>query len=203
MSAFDPRAEDQSDVDREIRVEKMKRELDDFAGGPMISGGFGQVSPSLEEVFLERVCEIEKGSWDTNFNRLVRLGVAMVPPTELDVPSTQKKLKEVIHALASLRCFLEQTDHLSDRELYEWLWSEGLREETPDLTHLADAWHTSPIGSGNEEDTAIFLKFYASEKERRHWKEQFLVDALPPKCALPYRPGSELAAVAITGWRVK
>jgi len=186
MSAFDPGAEDQADIDREIRIERMKRELDDLAGGSMISGGFGEVLPRLEEVFLERVCEIEKAPWDTNFTRLVQLGVAMVPPTELDAPSIEKKLKEVIHALASLRCFLEQTDHLNDRELYEWLWSDGLREETPDLTHLEGAWHTSPIGSGNEEDMEIFLKYYASARERDDWKEQFPTDPLPPKCSLPY-----------------
>jgi hypothetical protein len=68
---------------------------------------------------------------------------------------------------------LHDTDHLSDRELYTWLWSDGLREETPDISQLGAARHTSPIGSGSDEDTMIFLKYYASEKERRHWKEKF------------------------------
>jgi hypothetical protein len=186
MSAFDPPPEDDVDVDREIRIEKMKRELDDLAGGSMIAGGFGDASPDLEEAFLERVCEIEKASWDTNFNRLVQIGVAMVPPMELDDKTLAAKLQEVICALGIIRCFLEQTDHLSDREMYEWLWSDALREETPDLSQLGGAWHISPIGRCDEHDTAIFLKYYASEKERRQWQEEFPNDVLPPRCPLPY-----------------
>ncbi len=186
MSTFRSKPDDEADVDREIRIEKMKRELEDLAGGPMISGAFGQVSPELEEIFLERVCEFEKAPWDTHFNRLGRRGIAMTPPAELDDWSLHEKLHEVIHALETLRCFLEQTDHLSDRELYEWLWADGLREEMPDLSRIGGAWHMSPIGSGTDEDVAIFLKYYASEKERRRWKADFPNDPLPPRCGLPH-----------------
>jgi hypothetical protein len=186
MSALDPTAEGEGDVDREIRIERMKRELEELAGGPMISGSFGDVPPELEEIFLERVCEFEKTQWGTNFDRLVQLGVEMVPSAELDDAHLSVKLDEVIHALARIRCFLHDTDHLSDHELYTWLWNDGLREETPDLSQLGGAWHTSPIGSGNDEATAIFLKYYASKKERRHWRKEFPNDRLPPHCQLPY-----------------
>jgi hypothetical protein len=187
MSAFGHAEEDEADIDREIRIEKMKRELDDLADGSMISSDCGNVPPALEEAFLTKACEFEKAPLDANFNRLVQLGLEMPPPAELDERSLCAKLREVINALATMRCFLEQTDHLSDRELYEWLWFDGLREETPDLTQLGGAWHTSPIGSCNEEDTAIFLKYYASDRERRQWNEEFPSDALPPKCRLPYK----------------
>ena len=186
MSAFDPAGDDDADIDREIHIEKMKRELDDLAGGSMISGGFGEVSLRLEETFLARVCEIEKSPWDTNFNRLVRLGIGMVPPIELDDKSLHAKLHEVICALATIHCFLHDTDHLSDRELYTWLWTDGLREETPNLSKLCGAWHTSPIGSCTDQDTAIFLKYYASKTERRLWKKDFPNDPLPLHCPLPY-----------------
>ena len=155
MSAFDPVPED---VDREIRIEKMKRELDDLAAGSMISGSFADVPPNLEEAFLGRVCEFEKAPYDTNFNRLVQCGVEMIPPAELDKTNLHSKLQEVLGALATVHCFLEQTDHLSERELYTWLWSDALREETPDLSHLGWAWHISPIGGCDEQDVAIFLK---------------------------------------------
>jgi hypothetical protein len=186
MSAFDSAPEDEADVDREIRIERMKRELEELSSGEMISGSVGHVPPELEEVFLERVCAWEKAPYDTNFNRLVQRGVEMIPPTELDDCKLRAKLQEVLYALAAIGCFLHDTDHLSDRELHTWLWSEGLREETPDLSQLGGAWHTSPIGSGNDEDIAIFLKYYATEKERRRWKKQFPNDPLPPHCALPY-----------------
>jgi hypothetical protein len=186
MSAFDPGPGDEADVDREIRIEKMKGELEDLAGGPMISGAFGQVSPELEEIFLERACEFERAPWGTNFDRLVRHGIELIPPAELDDPALRVKLYEVVRGLATIRCFLHDTDHLSDRELYTWLWSNALREETPDLSQLGGAWHMSPIGGGTDEDVAIFLKYYASEKERRRWKADFPNDPLPPHCPLPY-----------------
>jgi hypothetical protein len=186
MSAFGSPHEDNGDVDREIRIEKMKRELEELSSESMISGSFEDVSPELEEIFLERVCEFEKAELDTNFNRLVQRGVGMVPPAELDDTNLRAKLQEVLCALAAIRCFLQDTDHLSDRELYTWLWSDGLREETPDLSQLGGAWHTSPIGSGTDEDSNIFLKYYASEKERRRWKKEFPNDKLPLRCPLPY-----------------
>jgi hypothetical protein len=186
MSVFDPAPEDEADVDREIRIQKMKRELDELSGGSMISGDFGEVPPGLEEAFLTLACEYEKASHDTNFNRLAQRGINMVLPSELDDTSLHAKLQEVLRALAAVGCFLEDTDHLSDRELYTWLWADALREETPDLSQLGGAWHVSPIGGCNQEDIAIFLKYYATEKERRRWRKDFPNDALPPHCPLPY-----------------
>ena len=186
MSASRSPHEDESDVDREIRIEKMKRELEELSGGSFASGAFGEASPELEEIFLDRVCAFENAEYDTNFNRLVERGVEMVPPAELDDTNLAAKLREVLCGLAAIRSFLHDTDHLSDRELYTWLWSDGLREETPELSQLGGAWHMSAIGSGADEDLAIFLKYYASEKERRRWKTDFPNDPLPPRCALPY-----------------
>ena len=85
----------------------------------------------------------------------------------------------MLQTLAEMRCFLHDTDHLSDRELYTRLWTDGLREETPDMAQLGGAWHTSPIGSCTEEDVAFHLTFYANKKE-------FPNDRLPPHCPLPY-----------------
>jgi len=164
----------------------MKRELEELSGGSFVSGSFGEVSPELDEIFLERVCAFENAEYDTNFNRLVERGVEMVPPAKLDDTNLAAKLREVLCGLAAIRCFLHDTDHLSDRELYTWLWTDGLREETPDLSRLGGAWHTSPIGSCTDEDTAIFLKYYASKTERRRWKKDFPNDVLRPRCALPY-----------------
>lgn len=179
--------DDEADVDREIRIEKMKRELDEIAGGKMLSGTFGPVSPEIEETFLEQVLAYERAEFDTDFNRLVQRGVAMLPAAELDDASLSAELAEVIRELAELHCFLEDTDHLSDRELYEWLWSDGLREETADMSAMPDgAWHTSPIGGCGEEDMAIWLKYYASEEDRQDWHSNFPNDPMPVHEPLPF-----------------
>jgi len=178
--------DDRDDVDREIRIEKMKRELEEFAGGSMITGGWGDVSPALEEAFLSQVIEFEKAEVGTNFKRLVQRGIAFEPPDELDDAALGEKLHEVLTALAAMDCFVYDTDHLSERDLYTWLWTDGLREETPDVHQLGCAWHTSPIGSGSEEDREIYLKYYATEDQRRQWHEQFPDVPLPPREPRPY-----------------
>ena len=179
--------EDDTDIDREIRIEKMKRELDEIADGKMICGGFEQLPLEIEEKFLEQVLAFERAETDTNFNRLERRGVVMPPAAELDDASLREKLAEIIVELATLRSFIEDTDHLSDRELYEWLWRDGLRSPTEDMSSIPEgAWHTSPIGSGSEEDIAIWLKYYADEEERRRWHHDFPNDTIPEHESLPY-----------------
>jgi hypothetical protein len=95
--------DDEADVDREIRIEKMKRELDEIAGGKMISGSFGPLPIELEEMFLEQVLAYERAEFDTDFNRLVQRGLALPPEAELDDASLSMKLAEVIYELAALR----------------------------------------------------------------------------------------------------
>jgi hypothetical protein len=87
----------------------MKRELEELNSESMIRGSFGDVSPELEEVFLERVCEFEKAELDTNFNRLVQRGVEMVPPAVLDDSNLLAKLQDVLQTLGEMRCFLHDT----------------------------------------------------------------------------------------------
>src|SRR5260370_42082805 len=84
MSAFGSTPENEADIDREIHIERMKRELEELSGGAMISGKVGDVPPELEEVFLERACAFEKAPYGTNFNRLVPRGVELIPPPGLD-----------------------------------------------------------------------------------------------------------------------
>lgn len=179
--------DEEADIDREIRIERMKREIDEIAGGKMCSGSFGPVPSRIEEAFLEQVLAYERAEFDTNFNRLVQRGVAMPPAAELDDVALSAKLWEVIRELGELRCFLHDTEHLSDRELYDWLWRAGLRDETPDISGSPDgAWHTSPIGAGNTEDAAIWLKYYATEEERRRWNCDYPSDPIPAHEAMPF-----------------
>jgi hypothetical protein len=175
-----PPPDDDTDIDREIRIEKMKRELEDIAGGKIFSGSLAPTSLELEEAFFKRALAYEHAKFDTNFNRLQQRSLVMPPAAELDDAALSSKLAEVIRELAELRCFLQDTDHLSDRELYEWLWSTGLRDDSPDLSGMPDgAWHTSPIGACNDGDTAIWLKHYADEEQRRRWHHDFPNDPMP------------------------
>jgi hypothetical protein len=178
--------DDEDEIDRVIRIEKIKRELDEVTGGKMLCGSFGKVPTEIEALFLEHVLAYERAEFDTNFNRLVQRGVALPPAAEIDDATLREKLAEVTRELMELRCFLYHTDHLSDRELYEWLWGDGLREESAEISGVSGAWHTSPIGGGSEQDTQIWLRYYASDEERQRWRLDYPEDSMPIRESPPF-----------------
>ena len=47
------------------------------------------------------------------------------------------------------------------------------------------AMHLDLIGSGSEEDTDVYLRYYADDEARERWAKKFNVK-LPPKEQLPY-----------------
>jgi len=90
------------------------------------------------------------------------------------------KLWEVIQKLALLHVFIDQTDHLSDRELYTHLWTNSLREETKAMPLAANAaYHIEMLGGWSEEDTQLYLKYYADEDWRRQWHKDWPDDPFP------------------------
>jgi len=140
-----------------------------------------------EEAIWKQVVEYEEAPWTTHFQQLENAGVSLPPPDSLKDQELTAKLWEVIQKLALLHVFIEQTDHLSDRELYTHLWSDSLREETKALPLAANAaCHIQMLGSGSEEDNLLYLKYYADDAERQRWHEDFPSDPIPMHEPLPY-----------------
>ena len=130
---------------------------------------------------------IDDGPFTTDFDKLIQRGVQLPEPATLDDGALTAKLWEVINALAMLRTFLERTDHLSDRELYEFLWKRGLREETPiEPFDATEAFHLDVLGGCSDEDLHLNLKYYADEDERRGWAKDWPEDPMPAHEDLPY-----------------
>jgi len=153
----------------------------------MITGGDGANSPEVEEGFWKHVVEYEEAPWTTHFQQLERAGVSLPPPESLNDQELSAKLWEVINKLAQLRIFLEDTDHLSDRELYTTLWKNELREETKDILMDQDsACHYQLLSSGSDEDTFLYLKYFADEEWRAHWLKEFPDYVIPEHEDPPY-----------------
>jgi hypothetical protein len=79
---FDPPADDPlglEGVDREIRIEKLRREIDEVAGGEMIGGKIADCDPIVEEAFLENVLALETHGFVCPFDTLIKDGVAPRP----------------------------------------------------------------------------------------------------------------------------
>jgi len=137
--------------------------------------------------YADRLDAWNAGGGTTSSKQLIREGISLPSPDSLDDKELPVKLAEVVDGLARVRTYLHRTDHLSDRELYTWLWEEGLNESTVDLSGIETegSCHTSPIGSGDDESVIIGLTFYDSIEERADWKAQFPEMAIPARRDLP------------------
>jgi hypothetical protein len=113
-------------------------------------------------------------------------GIWIPDESDLDDDSLHARLWEIINAMAAVGMVLESTDHLSDRELYRYLVTEALREETIlPAAGSGGRWHISPIGGGSEEDNEIYLRYYADDETRKQWHRDFGV-TLPTKEKPPF-----------------
>ncbi|MDO9139854.1 MAG: hypothetical protein Q7U38_05960 [Methylobacter sp.] len=129
-----------------------------------------EMSPELREQFMDSMLKYENAEWVSSFTLLEQGGMALPAPDTLDDTQLSAKLWEVIRGLAMLRMFLHNTDHLSDRELYEDLWHDLLREEGQATPIDADsAWHLDILGYESSEDNALYLRYYADEETRQYW----------------------------------
>jgi len=134
----------------------------------------------MEEEFLRHVLEYETAEPTTVFQLLENSGVNLVPANELDEGNLREKLMEVINRMASLGAYLLHTDHLSDRELYDHLYHDSLREEAVLFPENSSyAYFIDLTGSGSEEDNQVYLRYYADEDHRRQWAHDWPDDLMP------------------------
>ena len=165
------------DSDQEERIAKLRQEVKKLGGNTM---SLESMPADMEEEFLRHVLEYESAEPISLLQLLTNSGLAVSAPGELDDETLTAKLKEIIARMASLGAYLIHTNHLSDRALYEFLYHDGLREEAvlfpenPSYAYMIDL-----TGSGSEEDNHVYLKYYADEKYRRDWANDWTDDTVP------------------------
>lgn len=170
----------------ENRIQALKDRAAQLAGGDMAFEVSDDCPTDLQEAFWRRVIAVEEAGWTVPFERLVAGDMALPPPDDLNDTQLSAKLWELIQGLALLRIYLYHTDHLSDRELYESLWHDELRELGPvSPNDPGSACHLDMVGSGSEEDTRIYLAYYADEETRQAWREDWPEDGLPETAKPP------------------
>jgi len=112
------------------------------------------------------------------------MDIPQVPPE--DAAALRAKLMEIVGGMYEIGIVVEQTDHLSDAELYRFLVDDALLEETIiSPGGGGGTWHISPNGEGTPEDNEIYLRYYADDETRERWHREFGA-VLPPKEKLPY-----------------
>jgi hypothetical protein len=136
---------------------------------------------------LERIDRFLEGEepGERPIDVLRQQGVEIPDEASLDDAALHERLWAIINAMAGLGMYLESTDHLSDRELYRYLVTSALVEETILSGSPAGGWFLSPIGGCSEEDNEIYLRYYADDDDRESWKADY-GRPFPPKETPPF-----------------
>ncbi|HWP54838.1 MAG TPA: hypothetical protein VN476_11950, partial [Pyrinomonadaceae bacterium] len=147
----------------------------------------------LEEEFLKHILEFETADQITLRQWLENAGLEVPAPDELSDEQLGPKLWEVINRMASLGAYLHNTDHLSDRDLYVYLYHDALSEptvlfpENPGFVYGIDL-----LGSGSDEDTELYMRYFAKEEYRQSFAKDFPDFQMPPRENPPFDRDKDL-----------
>jgi len=162
---------------QEERINKLRAELEKLGGS---TSTLESMPADMEEEFLRHVLEYETAEQISLLRLLENSGLEVPAPESLDDDALKIKLKDIIDRMASVGSYLLHTNHVSDRDLYGYLYHEALREETvlfpenPSYAYMIDL-----TGSGSEDDNQTYLKYYADEEYRRQWAHDWPNDPIP------------------------
>lgn len=159
------------------RIRKLREELAKLGG----SATTLEMPPDMEEEFLRQVLEYETAEPISLFRLLTnKTGAELPAPDALEDSAITIILMKTVQDMAALGAYLVRTNHLTDRELYSYLYADGLREEAvlfpenPSYAYVIDL-----TGSGSDEDNQLYLKHYASEEHRQRWAHDWPDDPIP------------------------
>ncbi|MGA2656271.1 MAG: hypothetical protein ABSH34_02015 [Verrucomicrobiota bacterium] len=159
-----------ADVDREIAAATTESSPD--------APPFDPSEAALEA----RLRAAEPENWVPPAQQLAEQNIPLLPPAEITDEMLTPLLWELLHNLALRGFYVLHTDHASDRELYAELWERGLR----DPAHLPGrnprgGWFHDLLGSWGEDDTQLWLRYYASDQERAKHAKDWPKDTIPPR----------------------
>jgi hypothetical protein len=116
---------------------------------------------------------------------LTELNIKLPRPQKLTNRRLKEKLWELIDALLAQSIVLGNTDHLSDRKLYTLLWNETLHKQFVISPHYT--LHVDMTKTGINDGMPIYLKYYASEAQRRMYSQFYPGFKMPKHIEPPQR----------------
>lgn len=181
--------EDETDflIEQALRLGELRKEVMDRIEGPTFESGTGSMPMETQVAFWEHVLAFESAEESTLAERLEN-EASFMPPDPKALKSESEihtALWDLLKALASIRVFVCNTDHLCDDDLYRLLVYAALPE--PSFVPPAGSQWNCRINAcehGTREDpegTMTWLRYYADEEIRSTWDGE-----VPPKEVPPY-----------------
>lgn len=162
------------------------REQQELEELPDLDATFDPVFPDSAESYPledpEEFASPWSEEWRLAMDQIQKEHGTLIPPAELTEETLTPALWELLHNLATHGFFVVHTDHLSDLEFYTQLGFQGLRRKTiPASGYHRSGWCHDLIGGGTDEDTSLWLRYYASDEERECFRREFPNTDLPPR----------------------
>ncbi|MEM6329929.1 MAG: hypothetical protein AAF790_06740 [Planctomycetota bacterium] len=179
---FAPEPTKPEQVDLLLRNAELRDELEPLYDESIGCVAAGRMSTDSENAFLESMLAWERapmlpiGEWFEP-----RLEVP--PPSQLGEAELPAVLAHVIHRLFEKSVVLDFTGHLSDRQLYTIIYRDILPSHEKKIDRRGGFLHWDCAATGDDPET--WLRYYASEDERRLWAEE-TGGLLPPREAPPF-----------------
>ena len=118
--------------------------------------------------------ELEKRNWAPDLS------------DNLSDEELSQALTNLLWSLKDLGIYIEYVDHISDRDLYALLLPFCDRPAVVFPNNPNAGFHWSPIGSWEDEDYKIWLRYYATPEQRAKHAIDYPDDPLPPAEPMPY-----------------
>lgn len=191
MSDENKKSAGEAAIEKALRVAELQAELASLTGEP------------IHRHLAEDSCHDPLASWQAGLEAIesgpmmplydiLQLRRKFTPtPLELieDAGVLFEELWLLIYTLASMRVFIEDTNHLSDRELYALLLNKLLPEGST-LMPEASGWNcrfsACDLSDAGDQDLGCYLRYYGDEETREWHAAEYPEAGLPPKEAPPY-----------------
>jgi hypothetical protein len=161
-------AQTPEEVEQLLINARLRDALDPYVDDSMLPLKSRRLTTAAENEFLASLLAWERAPVEP-ISRWFDPELVLPHPEQLSEEGLRDALRQAIDRLYQRRIVLQWTDHLSDRQLYLILYRDLLPTEQKnlDLRDQYQVWRFLDI----EEDTELWLRYYATDEERRDWSE--------------------------------
>ena len=175
-----PRPEEVDDL---LRNAQLRDELEPLLDESVTWVDTDRLPVRIENEFLESMLAWERAPM-VPISQWFDPELVLPPPDTMCDDELRELLWQTVHRLYHKRIVLDFTDHLSDRELYCLIYRDLLPTHEKKLERGESYLHWDCSDCAGDPET--WLKYYATDEDRRRWAYEYDT-YLPPHEEPPFR----------------